>query len=329
MSTYRTGGFRCGYRIRQSIMVGAAVAAGLFFTYFAWTNWKDLPGIEWNLMSIGSLLCGVALSSSTVAINGWIWWILLRDSGQRISIIPACYVIAVSQFVKYLPGNLAHHVGRVVMAKDFGLSVPVTLTTMVLEVLWVAGVGFGLAVIGVTVYRDGSSDISGIGGAYLSVPFLLLTATSLILLPWVGLWLMKRCAPSLLKKMMRGYDIEVPRLHVALAACSLMVTNFLILGIALKILAFGLLDVNAGGVLQLSCLFAGAWVAGFLLPGAPGGLGVRESVMLILLTPIFGAGISVSLSILLRIVTSLGDLLAYVVGVIVGRRSLGLTRKEK
>ena len=50
-----------------------------------------------------------------------------------------------------------------------------------------------------------------------------------------------------------------------------------------------------------------AWLAGFLTPGAPAGLGVRESVLLIILAPAAGEASILALAALFRIVTVLGD----------------------
>ena len=41
---------------------------------------------------------------------------------------------------------------------------------------------------------------------------------------------------------------------------------------------------------SLTGIFATAWVAGFVTPGAPAGVGVREAALTVGLTPICGAG---------------------------------------
>jgi uncharacterized membrane protein YbhN (UPF0104 family) len=87
----------------------------------------------------------------------------------------------------------------------------------------------------------------------------------------------------------------------------------------LKWQAVHIFHVNSGNLLTLSLLFASAWTAGYLLPGAPGGLGVREAVSIALLTPILGAGTAVALSITMRLSTTLGDGLAFLVGLLLQR----------
>jgi uncharacterized membrane protein YbhN (UPF0104 family) len=54
--------------------------------------------------------------------------------------------------------------------------------------------------------------------------------------------------------------------------------------------------------------FASSWLLGFLAPGAPAGLGVREAALALWLEPALGAPSAVLLIVLLRVATTLGDL---------------------
>jgi uncharacterized membrane protein YbhN (UPF0104 family) len=88
------------------------------------------------------------------------------------------------------------------------------------------------------------------------------------------------------------------------------------------------LVVGAGLILQAHCLlpserhenwlliaaFSLAWAVGFVTPGAPGGLGVREGLMLLMLAPVYTAASASVLVIALRIATTLGDVLILCAG---------------
>jgi len=50
-----------------------------------------------------------------------------------------------------------------------------------------------------------------------------------------------------------------------------------------------------------------AWLTGFLVPGASGGLGVREAALLLLLTPQTGEPAALALALSTRLITTLGD----------------------
>lgn len=60
---------------------------------------------------------------------------------------------------------------------------------------------------------------------------------------------------------------------------------------------------------RLAAMFMVAWIAGFLIPVAPGGLGVREAALLALAGPLDGASMVGVFALLTRLATTLGDLL--------------------
>ncbi|MEQ8410972.1 MAG: hypothetical protein RIB52_05405 [Erythrobacter sp.] len=66
--------------------------------------------------------------------------------------------------------------------------------------------------------------------------------------------------------------------------------------------------LGMGDPLRLAGIFMLAWVAGFLVPVAPGGLGVRESVLLALSAQVEPSGAAIAaFALLTRFATSLGD----------------------
>src|SRR5262249_32863213 len=67
--------------------------------------------------------------------------------------------------------------------------------------------------------------------------------------------------------------------------------------------------------------FAFAWSVGFLVVFAPAGVGVREVLLITLLTPAVGAGAATAVALVSRVVTTAGDLL--VAGAASARRRPG------
>jgi hypothetical protein len=61
-----------------------------------------------------------------------------------------------------------------------------------------------------------------------------------------------------------------------------------------------------GPLTSLSTL-ALAWVAGFVVPGASAGIGVREAVLILALNGALGAEASTAVALMLRVVTTIGD----------------------
>jgi hypothetical protein len=97
---------------------------------------------------------------------------------------------------------------------------------------------------------------------------------------------------------------------------------YVCMGIGLILLARFLLPGAPHDYWLLIAVFALAWVVGFVTPGAPGGLGVREGLMLLMLAPVFTAASASVLVIALRVATTLGDVLILAAGfLLLPRRS--------
>ena len=72
-------------------------------------------------------------------------------------------------------------------------------------------------------------------------------------------------------------------------------------------------SMNLGLVSTVVGLFILSWVAGFLTPGAPSGLGIREAVMLMFMGGIVDGGLLIIAMIIHRVLTVMGDLIAYAI----------------
>ncbi|TLY33094.1 MAG: DUF4175 domain-containing protein [Ignavibacteria bacterium] len=59
--------------------------------------------------------------------------------------------------------------------------------------------------------------------------------------------------------------------------------------------------------------FTLAWLLGFVMPGASGGIGVREAVIVGLFGSSLGTGVAAGLAIVLRLITVVGDLLTFTI----------------
>ena len=100
--------------------------------------------------------------------------------------------------------------------------------------------------------------------------------------------------------------------HRAGVVMLLQLGTFIIFGIVISSLVrtFWGLYINVPWY-QFTWCFALAWVLGFIVPGAPGGIGVREVVFTKLFDGTLGEGVAVCLAVVLRVITILGDLLAF------------------
>ena len=80
-----------------------------------------------------------------------------------------------------------------------------------------------------------------------------------------------------------------------------------------------LFGAETSHIFLLTTIFAWSWIAGYITPGAPAGLGVREVVLVSALTPVYGASVAVGLTLSLRVVTTIGDMMTFVISMLLFR----------
>jgi len=246
-----------------------------------------LAGVIGGSLAYAALLGVLALS----------WSIVARQLADGAAPAPAggapgvrrhrdVHVYALCNIYKYLPGNIFHLVSRQALFANAGLGQGViaraTLVEACLHVAAVTTVAALLLAIG--------GDTGGIElvGIRLSLPLIVVAmavpAVVGVSLAWTQLRGGGRLRPVALQLLFfAGYAAIVYVLFGLLAA------------------------LPADRLLRLTGGYLVAWLAGFLTPGAPGGVGVREVVFMAFAhdDPAF----AVEAAVAGRLVTTVGDLL--------------------
>jgi hypothetical protein len=214
-----------------------------------------------------------------------VWRLLMSDQGHRVPTRLAVQVFFISQLGKYLPGNVGQFLGRGVLAKSTGIPVGVAVGTAVFEGIWNLIISLSLALLSTWVLWDLNTVQTASPNFASQAAWLLPLA---LVLPWLGLKVVNTVLPKLSMKIGGGQLLRLPRLRTSLLVSLLILVNFMILGYVLKLQAevfFARPDVDW---FSITLLFSSAWVVGYVVPGAPGGLGVREAMMVVLLAPLTG-----------------------------------------
>ena len=285
--------------------------AGYFLRYAA----VNYPSIAEVGLGAGDLWITLLLTVPyvlAIVLAAAAWMLLLKGRSANLAFTEIFAIYGRAQFAKYLPGNIGHHIGRVWLARRAGLSIKVCLQTMVVEtILFIA---LGACLSGLAMYAF----------AYDLPAEMALSAYAQVLPIFAGLVLvLPLLIPSLarlLKPMKLGSQVnEVlnfwPGALVSLRAMGLMLVCFFLNGIILWGLARFVFGEPGGDLLFYLGLYAVSWLAGFLVPGAPAGLGVREAIMLAVLGPLYGSALAIGLSIAARLVSTVGDVLALLLAV--------------
>jgi uncharacterized membrane protein YbhN (UPF0104 family) len=257
---------------------------------------QHVPAGPWRLGAALALAAvGYALALGALAFA---WWRLL--AGLAPTAPPAWPTMAtwgVSQYGKYLPGNVAHYALRHAWSRRQATPHSVLGLAALLEAALLLLAALALALAGdapaLPLPRLDARLLSGLLLAGLLSGGLVLR------------WLRRRGGLA---------GVPLPAVPVPMLAgvfaCDLA---FFAAGAAILCGLGGLLGLAADWPLMLAA-GAAAWAAGFVVIGAPAGLGVREAAFVALAGGALGEDRALLLIALYRLVTFLGDTLLAVAG---------------
>jgi glycosyltransferase 2 family protein len=226
------------------------------------------------------------------------WRRMLTAWGRGLDIWSAARIWTVSSLGKYLPGKVWAVAGMAVMAQRAGIGAgPATGSAVILQVL---AIGTGAAVAGLTGW--GTLRAAYPGAATGLAVLLAASVAGIGLLLWPGLLnrLLRIAAPD-------AGPVTPPAGAVAFGIVANAVA-WMGYGVALWLLARGLLPDVELGLLPATAVFTASYLAGFLALFAPGGIGVREGVFILMLQGPIGIGAATALAIASRLLLTVTEL---------------------
>lgn len=255
-----------------------------------------------------------ACYAAVVYFSAFIWRMVLQFiSRRRLRFVGVADIYVRANIAKYLPGNVMHFAGRNMLAKKLAFSQIDVAFSSVLEIvmLLITAVAWSAALS----YRSFVSMLGSLQKqAGVSLYIILAAVAALAAVACVVLRRKK-----LLRKYRRFFTPAfarlVPQLFVLYSLT--MVVPGLFLGAFLGMLG---VTVTPTLLLRLFSAYMISWVAGYVVIGSPGGIGVRESIMVLLIGSSVGSDVAVLGALLLRLSSVLGDGLAYLAQILWNRR---------
>jgi hypothetical protein len=291
--------------------------AGLAIVAFAaralLRNWTELrsQSLEWRVEP-GWLVLSALLVWLMYALLIVAWRTMLAGWGQRLDGWSAARIWTVSSLGKYLPGKVWAVAGMALMSQRAGIAPwAATGSAVVLQVL---AIGTGAAVAGLTGRQALERAHPG-SGAVLAL-LVAGAVAGVALLLW----------PPFLRRLLRlgAPDAEArgtpPALGIAVGIAANTVA-WIGYGAALWLLARGLLpDAGLRPGLAVA-VFTASYLAGFLALFAPGGLGVREGLFILMLQGPLGIGAATALALASRLLLTITEFGAAVPFLVFSQRS--------
>jgi glycosyltransferase 2 family protein len=256
-------------------------------------NWQSLRAepVVWQL-SPAWLAASVLVVFTSYAVLIEAWRRVVLSMGERLAFPAAARIWFLASLGKYVPGKVWAIAGAAVLAQRAGVDPAAAVAgAVVLQVLALAS---GAAVVAVTA-REAFQAV-GQEAAPIAVAVILLSIGGVAALT----------SQRLLDRIARLFPASWPRLRAippgmvaaAFVANALAWTGY---GVALLLLARGLLPDVSLSLPQAVGVFTCSYIIGFIALFAPGGLGPRESVFLLMLAGDIGLKAAAALAVASRL----------------------------
>jgi glycosyltransferase 2 family protein len=280
-------------RIAGRVLLAAALVFVAIRVPSAWRHSRvDLSRVDWWLVA-----ASVALTVAGVVGCSFIWLAILRSLGvPPRARFASIYLQA--QVAKYIPGSVWQYAGRAVLARENEISLRAVALSVPVELSSTAGAAVVISLC-----------LLGRWGAVAAAAIL------------AGVVVAARRIPPA----QRSANVR-HAVRAGVDASPFYGLTWIAVGIAFWLLARALLGVPADDLVVYVGAFTAAWTVGLVALYAPGGLGVREAVLVALLHSRIGAADALVVAAASRVVFTFVDVaLALVAALMLRRPVLAVT----
>lgn len=292
-------------RVALGVVVSGGVALALGRMLQRWDG--AAPHIQWLPFILAITALFVANFFQAL---GW-KYLLEQMAGRTVATPPLLSVFMLGQLARYAPGKIGLPMVRIAGATKLGLSTPLVAASVGIEVAAWLGVGAHVGCISLLCNLTRLTPTPWLGRAWIWVG---LVATSAGIVSAVVLdrnrfpmWVLR-----LLRAEGKGPFVSMRVIGMQLLAWS----GWWVLGVLIPTAVGSSIEIAA----SQAAIFIIAPILGFLAWVAPGGLGVRETVISYALAPQIGASAAIAAALLARAATLASELGGWIFAIIWERR---------
>jgi glycosyltransferase 2 family protein len=281
-----------------------------FVIYYFIHNWESLKSIEWwrNPWFLSSHIALLVVTFTLFVIG---WRRILMATGNDVSINVAGFTWLTPNIGKYVPGIVLMVAGRIALLNRFGVRKAAAAGNIIWEHVFVilSAVPFSLFVL-----------LNNAG----KFPFNIIVATICVSL----LMLLLVLNPPLIQRVIT-FSLNIfkkPPLELILkrkAILNLFILYLLVwivYGLSGVTLAYTLGIEDKVPMLLLFNVYIFSWFIGFISVITPGGLGVREGVLILMLSSYVPMSELITFAIFARVTWITIELVGVIIGVIIGNK---------
>lgn len=311
------------------LWLGVAISVGcaIYFAIAISNHWQFLANAHWGYSTFLSLGVALLLYIVTYALASRAWQLSLAAIGKTMGFHEVARILMLSQFAKYLPGNFGHHVGRVILGKRAGLPAETVLASMFVDTLAVllAAIACSLPTVSLLLHVLEERNFSAVRTVGLGISLGVSVAIFALVIP-----ITRRALSAALRHIRTSRASYRIDFFWKAGICHCI--SFVLGATALYLLCNAISDsplTLPNHALSVVGIYATAWLLGFIIPGAPAGLGVREFTLLLGLSPLIGEQHATAATAMLRLITTSGDGLVFLIAITSNKRAQAHIYRER
>lgn len=276
-----------------------------------------------NPRAILILIIGALGVTFTVYFMAYAWKNTLDYlSGRKNRFRDVAHVYGKANIGKYLPGNVMHYVERNLFATKIGLS---QLDLAISSVIEVAGIIIVALLFSVVCAFD---ELMKAAKEYVKPQYIIVLGIIAVVAIAVAIFICMKSEKirTMAKRLMNWRFVLVFIANLVIYAVVLAMLG------AILVLVCGFIfevELQAGDISAMITYYMLAWVLGFVVPGAPGGIGVREAILVLLMSPVIGESVTLSAALIHRLISIIGDFIGYVVALLLKNREEEVEEERK
>ncbi|MFH2036082.1 MAG: lysylphosphatidylglycerol synthase transmembrane domain-containing protein [Candidatus Zixiibacteriota bacterium] len=249
-------------------------------------NWDNVLNYSWKLQPI-LLIMSIFLHLFTFILFSKVWCILMSALGHDVKLIHAFKISYIANLGRYIPGKIWPVFGMVYLAKQLGIREEKSVTSWALAMIFSLPSAFLTSAVCILISPEIlSNELQGHLGLwfYLFLSIIFIISISLILLPNQTLslfnWFLK-----LLKRPPINFKMKITTALLVYFSYSICWLSY---GFSFWLFISSITSGANIPVFPAIASFVLAYQIGYLAIFAPGGVGIRELVLTVILAPYLG-----------------------------------------
>jgi len=267
------------------LVIGTLVIAGLvfFIVRIVVRDWGEVRRYEWSL-DLPMLFGSIAVGCIATFLNSKVTQNIFKAFGGNIPFSRFAFLMQFANFGRYIPGKVAQIAGLLVFMKREGVPRVSTLGAMaVFQVLLIITAGvLGILLAGQEAFSRFTLNIPSWVFALIGLLGIIATIPPI-------LKALANKALTLMKRDPIGYEISFKDWAVAFLSLAL---GWILYGLSFAMMTASITELELSSFPFVGGAFILAFTIGWMVFISPGGLGVREGVLLLILTAVFPSGVA-------------------------------------